>query len=85
MLYLIFLLIIFIMMIYLSIYINYKIEKQNEYIKEQKKPLKKQIFSKLQFSPDQTDINYKYNYKKHNWGKCDNIKNHTTTKVKYWI
>ena len=69
-------------MIYLSIYINYKIEKQNEYIKEQKKPIKKQIFSKLQFSPDQTDINHKY--KKHNWGKCDNLKN-PTTKVKYWI
>jgi uncharacterized protein YxeA len=81
--YLIFLLLIFIMMIYLSIYINYQIEQRNELIEEKKKPVKKQKFINLQQSLDQLNNTYKYKHKKYNWAGCD--PEQTTQASKHWI
>jgi len=81
--YLLFLLLIFIMMIYLSIYINYQIEQQHELIEEKKKPVKKQQFNNLQPSLDQLNTNYKYKHKKYNWAGCDTER--TTQASKHWI
>ena len=69
MIYLVFLLLIFIMMIYLSIYINYQLEQRNKIIKVNKQQFNK--FNSLQLSPDQLNNTHKYRHKKYNWAGCD--------------
>tara|TARA_B110000285_G_C15099614_1_gene604189 strand:- start:143 stop:400 length:258 start_codon:yes stop_codon:yes gene_type:complete len=84
--YLIFLLLIFIMMIYLSVYINYQLEKQQELIEYKKIPVKTQLFNNLLPSPDQLNNNHKYKHKKYNWSGCDPEQTSPASPASpYWI
>ena len=84
--YLIFLLLIFIMMIYLSVYINYQLEKQQELIEYKKTPVKTHLFNNLQPSPDQLNNNHKYKHKKYIWSGCDPEQTTQASQASpYWI